>query len=203
MFRLPVILLDSYSIGSDADALTLRNVGQADAPGVLVTFGSLDSLSGSGSTSTPSSAFALLGGGDTLFAGTLSADERTSLEQDFIVNSRVTSGIYSLPITVRYQKSDSTVDQQNLRASLIVIALPCIQTDLASSLQMLVYSPDGTSTREVDLAINGVLSGGSNYDYALFLPIQDVIGLNEWVSGQTGDPFRVRLQLNPRASDQP
>ncbi len=146
----PLILLQDYSLGDDVEtlspgdrftlSLTLQNVGEGDAPGVLVTFGTVEggtSSNGtppSGGSITPSSAFAPLGAGDTLFLGTLAAGGNLALEQEFIVNSSVTSGIYSLPITVRYQKSDASVDQQNLRASVIVIAPLRLQTSLESPL---------------------------------------------------------------------
>lgn len=59
---------------------------------------------------------------------------------------------------------------------------------LNTPLTMTVYNRDGTSTREIDLQVNGVLAPGTSYDYAIFLPIQDVIDLNEWVSGEKTDP---------------
>lgn len=147
----PLILLEDYSLGEGVEALspgdrftlsmTLQNVGQGDAPNVLVTFGTVEGSSsggngtptGGGST-TPSSSFAPLGAGDSLFVGTIDSGDTLELEQEFIVNSSVTSGIYSLPITVRYQKSDGTIDQQNLRASVIVIAPLRLQTSLESPL---------------------------------------------------------------------
>jgi hypothetical protein len=118
--------------------MTLKNVGQGDAPDVLVTFGTVEESSSGGGTptgggsTTPSSSFAPLGAGDSLFVGTIAAGASLSLEQGFIVNSSVTSGIYSLPITVRYLKSDGTTDQQNLRASVIVVAPLRLQTSLES-----------------------------------------------------------------------
>lgn len=155
-----LILLASYSTGDDEAALhpgdrftlklTLNNVGSADAVETLVTFGTVDvppassgdtgSGSGSGSSGSGSSssgsggAFAPLGAGDTLFLGTVGVGASIALEQEFIVNSSVTSGIYSLPITVRYQKSDGSAATQNLRASVIVVAPLRVQTSLASPL---------------------------------------------------------------------
>jgi hypothetical protein len=146
----PLILLENYSIGEGIESLTpgdhftlsmtLRNVGQADAPELLVIFGTVDapqqSDGGSGDTgdgsTTPSSSFAPLGAGDTLFADVLATGSSLELQQEFIVNSTVESGIYSLPITVRYQKSDGSTAQQNLRASVIVLAPLRVQTSLTS-----------------------------------------------------------------------
>ncbi len=59
---------------------------------------------------------------------------------------------------------------------------------LNTPLELSVYSIDGMSTLDTDLQINGILSPGTNYDYALFLPLQDVLDLNEWISGQPIDP---------------
>ncbi len=152
----PLILLESYGIGDGRDSLspgdrftlsmTLHNVGQATAAGTLVTFGTVDappaSSGGNGSSgdtsggsgASSSSAFAPLGAGDTLYVGELAAGGSIPLQQDFIVNSTVDSGIYSLPITVRYQKADGDTEQQSLRASVIVIAPLRVQTSLASPL---------------------------------------------------------------------
>lgn len=146
----PLILLQDYNIGEDVEwlkpgdrftlSMTLENVGQGDAPDVLVTFGTVEGGTSSGGTPTgggsvtPSNAFAPLGAGDTLFLGTLESGGVRTLEQEFIVNSSVSSGIYSLPITVRYQKSNGDTDQQNLRASVIVIAPLRLQTSLESPL---------------------------------------------------------------------
>ena len=149
-----LILLEKYNLGDKETltpgdrftlSLTLQNVGQADAPGALLIFGTVDAppasgsggssggdTSGSGSGATSSGAFAPLGAGDTLYLGTLLANAQVDLQQEFIVNSTVTSGIYSLPITVRYQKSDGTIAQQNLRASVIVIEPLRIQTSLVN-----------------------------------------------------------------------
>ena len=151
-----LILLENYSIGEGINSLspgdrftltlTLQNVGQADAIETLAIFGTVDAPSNSGSGSsggssggsglntTPSSVLAPLGAGDTLYVGDLAADSSITLEQDFIVNSSVSSGIYSLPITVRYQKSDGSTAQQNLRASVIVIAPLRVQTSLTNPL---------------------------------------------------------------------
>ncbi|MEP7291015.1 MAG: ABC transporter permease, partial [Chloroflexota bacterium] len=64
-----------------------------------------------------------------------------------------------------------------------------ITIDLINTpLEMTVYSQDGMNTRDLDLQVKGVLSPGTSYDYAIFLPIQDVIDLNEWVTGEPADP---------------
>ncbi len=59
---------------------------------------------------------------------------------------------------------------------------------LNTPLEMIVHSYDGISSREFDLKVRGVLNPGTSFDYAVFLPIQDVIDLNEWVTGEPTDP---------------
>jgi putative ABC transport system permease protein len=53
---------------------------------------------------------------------------------------------------------------------------------------MSVFSMNSPATNDLDLRVRGVLNSGTNYDYAVFLPISDVIDLNEWVTGQSVDP---------------
>jgi hypothetical protein len=151
----PVLLLESYDIGEnvlkpgDQFKLTmnLQNVGTADATDLLITFGTVESSGSSGdngndnsggpstASTTPSTTFAPLGAGGTIYVGTLAADrEIVTLEQDFIVNGSVTSGIYSLPITLRYKKPDGSAGQDSLRASVVVLAPPRLRIELQSPL---------------------------------------------------------------------
>ena len=52
----------------------------------------------------------------------------------------------------------------------------------------------------IDLSVIGVLEPG-NYENVMFMPIQDVLALNEWVSGQEHDPEIFRYeQIVVRAS---
>lgn len=152
----PVMLLESYETGKEVLrpgdqftlTMTLKNVGAADAENLLVTFGTVDSAptgdsgtggnggtgdNGSSTSTNPSSTFAPLGSGGTLFVGNIAAGESgKTITQDFIVNGGVKSGIYALPITLRYQKPDGTTAQDNLRASLVVVVLPALQATLNS-----------------------------------------------------------------------
>nr|PZN51600.1 MAG: hypothetical protein DIU68_16155 [Chloroflexota bacterium] len=150
----PLLLLESYDFGADALkpgdrfilSLTLKNVGDAAANDLLVTFGSVesddggsDSTGGSsrgGSTSTtPSSTFAPLGAGGTVYVGQIEAGGgEVRLEQEFIVNGTVSSGIYGLPVTLRYTLPGGGSAQENLRASVVVIAPPKLQTRLQTPL---------------------------------------------------------------------
>ncbi len=137
----PLLLLQSYSTGKDilkpGEQFTLtmevKNVGDDDASSMLVTFGTVDTTNSSDATpgttsTTPSTTFAPLGSGGTIFAGTVKAEGGIlKLKQDFIVNGTVDSGIYNLPITLRYQKSDGSGGQDSLRASLVVVMPPQLQ----------------------------------------------------------------------------
>jgi uncharacterized repeat protein (TIGR01451 family) len=153
----PLLLLQAYDTGAEilrpgerfTLAITLQNVGAADANEMLVTFGTVESSgssgggsgdggSGSGSGSggstststTPSTTFAPLGAGGTVYLDTIPANGGAAeLEQEFIINGKVESGIYSLPITLRYKKPDGTQVKENLTASIVVIAPPRLQID--------------------------------------------------------------------------
>lgn len=55
------------------------------------------------------------------------------------------------------------------------------------------YSSDGTSsTRKINLTITGQLAEGNNFDYGLLMPIQEVLSLNEWITGEEVDPETFR-----------
>lgn len=150
----PLILIDSYTIDRDplepGDAfiltLTLKNAGTINAIGMLVTFGTVEASgggdpdggsgngSGNGSTTstTPSTTFAPMGTGGTIFVGDVQADTETTFEQQFMVNGSTNTGIYSLPITLRYQTEDGRQIQDNLRASVVVIKPPALRFTLQS-----------------------------------------------------------------------
>jgi hypothetical protein len=150
----PVILLDSVDTGGVVLEpgrrftlnLALRNVGQVAARDMLITFGTMDvsnnpppqatpgspggdSGGGSSTTTTPSTIFAPVGSGNTVFAGDLDANAIMTLRQDFVVNLNVESGIHILPISVRYNVDDGPGGQTVLPASLIVIVPPLIQVE--------------------------------------------------------------------------
>jgi len=60
---------------------------------------------------------------------------------------------------------------------------------LAEELKMRVYSSVEGRERAFDIAIAGVLRPGSgSFDGTVFLPLEDVIALNEWSSGNEIDP---------------
>jgi len=149
-----LLLLEAYSTGEDVLkpgdqftlTLALANVGDAPASNALITFGTVTSTGGVGGTPDPNSggstttdgipgnAFAPLGSGNTIFIGTIAAGGALDVEQAFIVNGTVRSGIYNLPITVRYRTAAGTTAQENLQASVVVVAPPRLQPTLLNPL---------------------------------------------------------------------
>jgi len=149
----PLLLLESYSSGQDDPLqpgqqfefeMALQNAGSVDISDLLVTFGTVDSSSNSGSetgtssvsdsTVTPSDSFAIYGSGGTALLGDLAAGTAASLTQGFIVSSDLTSGIHNLPITLQYRVADGTITQQTLNASLIVVMPPRIRLTVTDTL---------------------------------------------------------------------
>lgn len=147
----PLILLTAYDAGADALrpgdrftlSATLQNMGDADATELLVTFGTVETSSGgdtggggqtgSQTNTRPSTTFAPLGTGGRLFVGVLrAAGGEADVSQDFIVDSSVKSGVYSLPITLRYQGADNKPVQETLYASLLVVSPPRLLISLQS-----------------------------------------------------------------------
>ncbi|MCZ7543775.1 MAG: ABC transporter permease [Anaerolineae bacterium] len=67
-----------------------------------------------------------------------------------------------------------------------------VEVDLMETpAELLLYKQDGT-TRTVDINVVGELREGSAYDYAILMPIQDVIEMNEQITGQEYDPETFR-----------
>lgn len=50
------------------------------------------------------------------------------------------------------------------------------------------YVGEAPRTRRVGLQVTGVLAEGTSYDYALLMPVQDVIAYNEWITDKKFDP---------------
>lgn len=135
----PLLLLESYEVSlatlKPGDAFTLTavlvNVGTGSVQNLLVTFGSVSDDSGTGSggtTTTPSSTFAPLGTGGSIFVGTLAAEGgSTVLTQDFIVSGSAKSGVYTLPLTLRYPNAKRETISTSLNISLIVVVPPELQ----------------------------------------------------------------------------
>lgn len=148
----PVMIVDSYETGFEylepgqvfTLTLAIQNIGDDNASGLLVTFGQVDSSGGGidptpgtpgSTTTTTSSTFAPLASGGTQFVGEVPlGGDPVTIRQDFIVNGSVDSGVYPLPITLRYSRSDGTTSQDNLRASLVVLVPPTIRITESSPL---------------------------------------------------------------------
>jgi len=50
------------------------------------------------------------------------------------------------------------------------------------------WTGDQPVSRDVDLTVNGVIAPGNSNDYSIFMPIDQVVRLNEWATGQEIDP---------------
>ncbi|MDL1901878.1 hypothetical protein FBR02_14035 [Anaerolineae bacterium CFX9] len=156
----PRLLLSHYSYGEEILRpglrfvldLTIDNVGRGAAQDLMVTFGNVESSggtpppsgggSGSGSgdggssttTSIPGNAFATLGTGGTHYIGDVGAGEQIELSQEFIVSGSISSGIYSLPVTLRYVLEDGESVRDVLPVSVVVVSPPRVQTTLETPL---------------------------------------------------------------------
>jgi hypothetical protein len=155
----PLILLSEYDTGESelvpGMEFTLRalieNIGSADATNALLSFGSTitetntvggddgsgtgtGTGSGSGSGGSSATVFAPIGTGETRYFESISAAQALEVEQRFLVSGTVNSGIYNLPIVVRYDGSDGTQKETTLPLNLLVVAQPRLQTVLQSPL---------------------------------------------------------------------
>jgi hypothetical protein len=168
----PSMLLASYD--SEKETLTpgdmftltmnLRNVGDAAASDLMVTFGTVTSTGGSSdddggtdggsdggsdgggsSSTTPSETFAILGAGDTQYIGSVPNGENNAItiKQQFIINGTAKSGIYNVPVTLRYKTPDGDDVQNTLRVSVVVVAPPRMQVRLPAPLPEMVMAGEG------------------------------------------------------------
>lgn len=176
----PLFLLQSYALDKDnlqpGDRFTmtmnLENIGDAAASELLVTFGTVSSTpgdssgdNGSANRTTPSTNFAPLGTGGSIYIGTLDAGGTVAIDQAFIINGSLESGIYNLPITLRYLKPDGESGRDELSASVVVLVPPRLRIVPASSI------PDVLNTGEpLDLALDVVNTGPNdvNLTFARF-----------------------------------
>ena len=192
----PSMLVSAYDVGTDVLKpgdrftlnITLSNVGDVGADELFVTFGTVDapsdgggSGSGSGSSTTPSTVFAPLETGGTLYVGRIEKDGTVELTQNFIVNGTTSSGVYSLPVTLRYRSPNKTDPvQANLRISLIVISPPKLQITfeppIPESADVGAYVPvsmaiKNIGTKNVEIpSITVSAEGGDVTDLAEFTP---------------------------------
>ncbi len=126
----PLLLLRSYETDQEVlqpgDRFTLRltleNVGAAPANDLMVFFSAAEGNSG-----TPLTTFAPQGAGGVIYVGALGANGQITLSHDFVVDGTLNSGIYGLPIRLRYLKPDGSEGEDFLQASLVVVKLPRLQ----------------------------------------------------------------------------
>ncbi len=127
----PLLLLRAYETGQDVlqpgDRFTLRltleNVGAAPANDLMVLFNAGESSNG-----TPLTTFAPQGAGGVIYVGSLDANgSQVTLTHDFVVDGTLNSGIYGLPIRLRYLRPDGSEGEDFLQASLVVVKLPRLQ----------------------------------------------------------------------------
>ncbi len=141
----PVMIIDSYDAGAESLqpgqqftlTMTIKNIGSDNAKDLLITFGQVDSSGGgidptpgvsSGTSTSTNSNFAPLGSGGTIFVGdVIAGEDGATITQDFIVNGSVDSGVYSLPVTLRYRRSDGSSAQDRQGVSLVVVVPPQIR----------------------------------------------------------------------------
>ncbi|MCC7206148.1 MAG: hypothetical protein IT323_02515 [Anaerolineae bacterium] len=229
----PTLLLQSYDTGREAlapgDRFTLQvtflNVGDDTARGTLLTFGTVeesgpppqatpnpggDSGAGGGSSSTtPSDTFAPIGSGGTLLIGDIAPDDTKVVTQEFIVNGRANSGLYSLPLTLNYKRSDGASGQTVLRISLPVVAPPQLrfqaqnpvppQTNMGEPLPLAIgVFNDGTTRvdlkRAVVTADNGEVVDGAETTLSALAGGEDTT-VNATVIPSGEGPVRITLTL--------
>lgn len=178
------ILLDSYDIGTEQvqpgerftlDAV-LKNVGGLPVQEAFVSFTLAPTSNGTSNNATTTSTFAPVGSGGTQFLGAIPADDNgIRFEQDFIVNGDVDSGVYNLPIVVRYRNQDGTTDELVLNASILVVVPPRLRvierTPIIESVRL---------NRPIDLSLS-LLNLGSQ---EVSLITASIIGENAEVIGQ-------------------
>ena len=166
----PLFILESYDTGElilhPGDQFTLSmnvvNIGKAVASDVLVTFsGTAIGDDGDGTPApvqlTQTTLFAPLGTGGELYIGAIDAEGgNAALTQDFLVNGSVESGIYSLPINLRYENPDGTSAQDTLNASIVVVVPPRLRINNTLPEQVEIFEPIDLSVSVVNIGRNDV-----------------------------------------------
>ena len=73
---------------------------------------------------------------------------------------------------------------------------------MTTPVEMRIYNNMGTDNRKIDMTVAALLADNMNYDYSVIMPIQDVMRLNEWVTGEDIDMSTFRYdQVVVRAVD--
>jgi len=66
-----------------------------------------------------------------------------------------------------------------------------VQVDLMSTpfeVRLFQYNSPTPSERKVELELTGTFREGTSFDYAILMPVRDVMAWNEWITGQEADP---------------
>jgi putative ABC transport system permease protein len=68
-------------------------------------------------------------------------------------------------------------------------------------LHLYQYTGTTQSDRKIDIKVSGLLAEGTSYDYAMLMPLQEVLKYNEWITGTPFDPDTFRYdQVTVRAT---
>jgi hypothetical protein len=140
----PFLLLQSYSFEQDDEVMmllkpserftlkaTIQNVGQAIAENVYISFNASSEGGGSGGAS----AFTPVGiGGTTFFSKMDGNGTQIAIEQDFVVNSGVTSGVHAIQMTVSYREPGGETKQTTFTPSVLVVRPARLNLALVGSL---------------------------------------------------------------------
>ena len=225
----PFLMLTSYETGYDVLKpgtrftldVSLQNVGRESARDVTVTFGTVQSNNGGGQdpnnpddggsqTSTPSTTFAPLGTAGLAYLGEILSEGTSELSQEFIVAGSVTSGIYSLPITLQYLLPDLTSKQDSLNLSLVVIAPPRLRINPPNPLPEVVTAGEpiplmleiaNLGRTRIDLteasvtALNGEVIDGANIQLEP-LAVDDDTSLSAFIMPLEEGRLEIHLALN-------
>jgi putative ABC transport system permease protein len=70
-----------------------------------------------------------------------------------------------------------------------------------TKLRLYQYSSTTPTDRSITLNVSGMMAEGSSYDYAILMPLRDVLAYNEWITGVAVDPETFRYdQVTVRAT---
>lgn len=187
----PLMLVREYNIGDLSELVpgqtfslkaVIDNIGTGDATNLLVSFGATitetedisgtpepGSPPGGGSGGSTGTIFAPTGTGETRYFERFDAGDSLELEQQFLVSGTVKSGIYNLPIVVRYTSTDGTQKQTTLPLNLLVVAQPRLQTQLMAPIPEMMeagmpvtLSWQLTNLDNTDIKINNALVMAEN-----------------------------------------
>ncbi|MBN1564905.1 MAG: IPT/TIG domain-containing protein [Anaerolineae bacterium] len=200
-----LLLLDSYDFGQEfvqpgesfTLTLTLINVGNAAVNDLLVNFNS------SQTAADPSRPFIPVGSGGTVYFAALDGNRNTvQFTQDFMVNGSVESGIYQLPITLKYRGPNNTDSEISLGASIVVIRPPRVLIQVDTPLPSIIETGD---TASLELTLINTGQRDINFTFArveaenaeIFEGEQTFIGLLETGGSTTLTALIMPLEAGP------